>query len=1368
MITALAIVAIGISPFASRAAEPAPTSLLPSQKFTPSLGEPARPAAAPVQQLPPANVERAASDLLRSDAVSQAKMYLSKGRSELAELAAGNAAAATFWHDKAVQTGMTFGPNEDSPAKLAEDIRKAGGKLAGGPVAPTGSLLPSSAPAAQPSQLTALPQVNAAPNGGYPTTNTPSAGDPAARASSDAMLLQARKALAVGDVRRATEALAQAKQFKVNYDFYDDSPAKVETAISKFADLQQRAATDKDGEGYRRRYAELQLQQAEDLLRWRELDEAERLVTEAKRQGVNYGPYDAKPDTLMQKIAEARKGGGAKVEMLPSVGAQPSALTAAPSALPPTGSPIPSPGAAAQPGKARVMELVRQARAAMQQGNMTQAEQFAKEAEAARLPDSAFTAQEDRPFLVLLDISKLRSGVTAASANLGANDNTASQAVYNPANDTTKNVPVMAQVPLTPPTRQTLPAGGQVGLGMSQFLEGERLLKQGDTAGAMAKFRDAQRFAGELDPVTQQRLQDVLQSMAAVKPQGDSLIREASNQSQLLYREVSANVSRQEQVANQIRETDPKRAAEMLRQSREQIEKSPLEPATKDLMLRRIDRSIADLQTYLDVNKAKIELEQRNRNVMAEINNEDRTKVEIDEKIALKVNEFNELIDQQRYAEAEQVAKKIKEIAPGLPITKQIERMAKFTRAIRNSEQIREDSADGVTKAFESVFAAGIPIDDRNPITFPDAKAWETMTKNRASLLAERRARRSDKELEIEQRLRTPVSLKFKNAPLQEVITRLAQLAQINMHLDPLGLGEEGVTFDTPVTIDLSQEISLKSALSLILEPLHLSYVIKDEVLKITSSTLRDGEVYTVTYNVADLVIPIPNFVPNSRMGLSGALDSAYEAVGGGSMGGGGGPLSVIASHDGAQSNATLDPRLLGQVNLNGGRQIVPLGGGGGPPQSGVPQNIGFGPGGAGGGAQADFDQLMQLITGTIAPTTWSDVGGAGAIRPFPTNLSLVVSQTQQVHEEIADLLEQLRRLQDLQVTIEVRFISLSDNFYEQMGVDFDFDINDGVDKPGQIFGRRNTNVATQFNQTTPQTDYPRDLNDRDLRRKESVSIGLSGPGAGNNTGPFSTDLDIPFRQSSFTQAGLITTGAPAGVVGGAQLGFAILSDLEAYFFMSAVQNDSRTNVLQAPKVTLFNGQQAFVSDTAQTPFVISVIPVVGDFAAAQQPVIVVLSEGTNLTVQAVVSSDRRFVRLTVVPFFSRIGAVNTFTFNGSSTTTRTTNSEGPVDATTGRNNTETTAATGTTVQLPTFAFTTVTTTVSVPDGGTVLLGGIKRLSEQRIENGVPLLSKIPYVNRLFTNVGTGRATSSLMMMVTPRIIIQEEEEALLGVQAQP
>ena len=86
--------------------------------------------------------------------------------------------------------------------------------------------------------------------------------------------------------------------------------------------------------------------------------------------------------------------------------------------------------------------------------------------------------------------------------------------------------------------------------------------------------------------------------------------------------------------------------------------------------------------------------------------------------------------------------------------------------------------------------------------------------------------------------------------------------------------------------------------------------------------------------------------------------------------------------------------------------------------------------------SQADFTQLMELIQSTVEPNSWVDVGGTGSIASFETNLSLVISQTQEIHEKIADLLDQLRRLQYLQVTIEVRFITLRDDFFEQIGID--------------------------------------------------------------------------------------------------------------------------------------------------------------------------------------------------------------------------------------------------------------------------------------------------------------------------------------------
>jgi hypothetical protein len=43
--------------------------------------------------------------------------------------------------------------------------------------------------------------------------------------------------------------------------------------------------------------------------------------------------------------------------------------------------------------------------------------------------------------------------------------------------------------------------------------------------------------------------------------------------------------------------------------------------------------------------------------------------------------------------------------------------------------------------------------------------------------------------------------------------------------------------------------------------------------------------------------------------------------------------------------------------------------------------------GGQGGGTQADFQSLIDLITTTIKPNSWDDVGGPGSIVPFPTGV---------------------------------------------------------------------------------------------------------------------------------------------------------------------------------------------------------------------------------------------------------------------------------------------------------------------------------------------------------------------------------------------
>jgi hypothetical protein len=67
--------------------------------------------------------------------------------------------------------------------------------------------------------------------------------------------------------------------------------------------------------------------------------------------------------------------------------------------------------------------------------------------------------------------------------------------------------------------------------------------------------------------------------------------------------------------------------------------------------------------------------------------------------------------------------------------------------------------------------------------------------------------------------------------------------------------------------------------------------------------------------------------------------------------------------------------------------------------------------------------------------------------------------------------------------------------------------------------------------------------------------------------------------------------------------------------------------------------------------------------------------------------------------------------------------------------------------------------TGQVPDGGTVVIGGLKSSVEVRQEYGPPVLQKIPYINRLFRTVGYGREERSLLILVTPRILVPDEVE---------
>ncbi|MFC5741418.1 type II secretion system secretin GspD [Dyella tabacisoli] len=76
----------------------------------------------------------------------------------------------------------------------------------------------------------------------------------------------------------------------------------------------------------------------------------------------------------------------------------------------------------------------------------------------------------------------------------------------------------------------------------------------------------------------------------------------------------------------------------------------------------------------------------------------------------------------------------------------------------------------------------------------------------------------------------------------------------------------------------------------------------------------------------------------------------------------------------------------------------------------------------------------------------------------------------------------------------------------------------------------------------------------------------------------------------------------------------------------------------------------------------------------------------------------------------------------------------------------------------PTVSQRAMSTQVAVQSGQTVLLGGLIQQNDQNNDNGVPGLSRIPYLGRLFGTTSRNRKRTELIVLITPKVITSGEE----------
>jgi general secretion pathway protein D len=1189
-----------------------------------------------------------------------------------------------------------------------------------------------------------------------------------ARIISAQKLYNARRAVASRDFAFAERLAAEVQKLNLQYQPTDDRPEAIIALIKQNNLLAEFAKTNGvNSDQYKRNYAMFLLSQANSLLNYGDVELAESLNNSVIAQNVLYNESDNRngftPQAVAKRINDIKNYRTAMATH---------ALHNQPVSNPPNN--INSQlSITAQRQLNDAILIMKDARKAILNGDIDRARNLCTYVQNMQLPDSLFPPNVDSPTKLLGEIAVRTQSVHQETP----------QANYppTPLNTLNPSTPLNPLTPLNTASNRNEPTNNvtnnltnnhtnNVTNNVTNNLRNTNNGNVPNNTNGINNVNAAVSYPNNTNPAMSNAVyntdNDTTHNRHATSlPDTSDFVEQAKQARVLAMQQLSSEiikmVSESKRLTNENRHDE---AIEVLNRAKQRIDNAQIDETQKNTFYRSIDESVQTTNKHIEQNKAKLELDTRNQEVWNRLKNESEAARSREEQLKTYIDECTRLNDAQEYDQAILIAKKAREFAPNESVVHLLLQHSQMLANLRRSEKSREQKAETFLHAMHNVDSTAIIDPNVFSRDIAYSTTWSDIKKRRQST-SELLYDRPETERQIIRKLETPISFSTdRPIAFREFIDLLRAQTGLNIDVDWRALEQEAfITTDSPVSLKLSSEIKLKNVLNQILGQRGLAYVVKNEMLNITSSRQARGQLVKRYYYIGDLIRPIKDFDGTSPHDMNNIIDRSIKeqfryqnnpnykwnpAV----------PISNndIPTFNHLSNNQAFTPDTILAQTFSTGTQDR-TGGGTAFTNTNDPNNLN----GAAGGGGADYDMIIDLIKNV---TAWKTVDSEDAnITAYEPSMSIVVRQTEEIHTEIVELLAQLRKLSDLQIAVEVRYITISDDYYEKMGVDFQMKFrNDGAADKVVLYGDNSSSTTTST--TDSDTDSSSSSSQTGIAKGNNVTVGLQGPSQ------FQFDLSIPVVQNTYGLADPMYGGFNPD--SGLRMGFALLSDIEAYFFMNATQGDSRSNILQAPKVMIFNGQMGSVVDTTTSPFVTSVVPVVGDFAIGYQPIIAVLNEGQIMNVRGTVSPNRQYVRLTLEPRFTTITKVATFRYVGDENSTDSTTTSNGAEASSSstssaderRGTTVTTskASSGVTIQQPIMASFSVQTTVSVPDGGTILMGGIKRLREGRIEAGTPILDKIPFIQRLFMNTAIGRDTSSILMVVTPRIIIQEEEEEFL------
>jgi type II secretory pathway component GspD/PulD (secretin) len=362
-------------------------------------------------------------------------------------------------------------------------------------------------------------------------------------------------------------------------------------------------------------------------------------------------------------------------------------------------------------------------------------------------------------------------------------------------------------------------------------------------------------------------------------------------------------------------------------------------------------------------------------------------------------------------------------------------------------------------------------------------------------------------------------------------------------------------------------------------------------------------------------------------------------------------------------------------------------------------------------------EDLIALIKDNVGetPEVWN-ADGVSIDAQADANILVVAEPALQ--DGVARFLRDLRKFSGLVVNIESRFLSVSDNFLRDVGVDI-----------RGLGGNTGTTASLD--------DVTNGLDDGASGGLDNGGVGVPANSSGKpSSGAFfndNSDGDYRGRTENIFDGGLSSTLTN---IGGAVVQWTLLDDTQLSVIWRAVEKKQEGRILQSPNLTVYNTQRANITLINQLAFVQDFDVEVAQTAFIADPQISIIQDGLDLDVKPIVSNDRRYVTLQLQPTIATLKRpIQTFTTSLGAFTS-------PV-----------------TLQLPEINIQKAQTTVRVPNGGTLLIGGLKNISSQDLKSGTPILSRIPIVSFFFSRRASSQDMSNLLIVIRARITDLSEEE---------